>query len=72
MMRQLMDMTQQELANLLCVILVSSGITLGVLSIFPIHFINQDKARELAAVYFSNGISCGLGVNVRQRKAGAQ
>lgn len=67
MFKRIVGLTEQELGNLLCVLLVVTGVTLGIASILPIPRIDADKARGLAANYFTNGISLVFGINSGKR-----
>lgn len=70
MLKRIAELTEQELGNLLCVLLVVTGVALGIASILPIPRIDADKARGLATSYFTNGISLVFGINSGKQASG--
>lgn len=63
-MDRIREMTQQELANILCVFLVFTGVLLSGLSLFDIPGFDREEARSLGTKAFGVGVSIGFGVSI--------
>ena len=62
-MSSLIKLTQQELANVLCLLLTTLGILISVVSLFPLQFIDKEDAQHLGEEFFTSGITLGFGVS---------
>lgn len=62
-MSSLIKLTQQELANTLCLLLTTLGILISVVSLFPLQFIDKENAQRLGEEFFTSGITLGFGVS---------
>lgn len=63
MIAKILSLKQPELANILCLLLTTVGVTLGVLSLFEIPYMNREETKELGAKAFGVGVTLGFGVS---------
>lgn len=75
-MERIKGLNQEELANILCLTLVFTGMGLGGLSLFTIPGFDKEEARSLSTKAFGVGISIGFGVSIspaaKRRKQGQE
>lgn len=62
-MSEVIKLTQQELANALCLALTTIGIVISVASLLPVQFLDKENAQQLGEKFFTSGITLGFGVS---------
>lgn len=62
-MSEVIKLTQQELANALCLVLTTIGIVISVASLLPVQFLDKENAQQLGEKFFTSGITLGFGVS---------
>jgi hypothetical protein len=67
---KLLSITQEQLANGLCLILTTSGIALSIASVFPVEMLDRLEARILGKDFLTTGVTLGFGVGVAKNMQG--